>query len=117
MGTREKLIEILKRIDAIGDASIVGIEALADNLIENGVTVQQWIPVAERLPDDSCKVVACAVNGEGKPRWISCVFYSSHHKLFNASDWFSNEDAERTAVYPDFWMPMPVLYKEEHGEA
>ena len=54
MDTREKLIEILKRIDANGDACIAGIAALADLLVENGVTVQQWVPVANRRPDGEC---------------------------------------------------------------
>ena len=36
------------------DDSIVGeIPFCADHLIANGLTVQQWIPVTERLPDES----------------------------------------------------------------
>lgn len=116
MDTRDKLIEILKRIDAIGDACIAGIAALADILIENGVTVQQWIPVAGRLPDDSCKVIIGKVNSKGEFTYVSSVKYSNRHKLFNAYDWFSDEEAARSAVHPDFWMPMQVLYKEKHGE-
>lgn len=63
MDTREKLIEILKRIDAYGDACITGIKALADLLVENGVTVQQWVPVAERRPDGEC-IATCMLPGE-----------------------------------------------------
>ena len=46
----EKLIELLKssRDVWVADSSA---KILADHLIANGVTVQQWIPVAERLPD------------------------------------------------------------------
>ena len=116
MDTREKLIKILKRIDAIGDASIVGIEALADNLIENGVTVQQWIP-ADAPPEDSCQVVIGKVNCKGEFTYVADVQYSNRHKLFNVFDWSSDEEAARTAVYPDFWMPMPVLHKEENNNA
>lgn len=50
MTIREKLVKLLKlpihpRIDA--DPA----EVVADYLLDNGVTVQQWIPVSERLPE------------------------------------------------------------------
>jgi hypothetical protein len=56
---REKLIELLKEADRYefeeqkksGTFSAeAGWKLLADHLIANGVTVQQWIPVTERLP-------------------------------------------------------------------
>lgn len=60
MNVREKLIELLRCEHPImcGDAT-VGVyqmptedaEGLATFLIANGVTVQEWIPVTERLPD------------------------------------------------------------------
>ena len=48
---REKLIELLK--DTRGNAAWHrwGYEEAADHLIANGVTIQRWIPVSERLPD------------------------------------------------------------------
>lgn len=49
MGVREKLVELVKRaiIDwEHGDAS----EWIADHLIANGVTVQKWISVEDKLP-------------------------------------------------------------------
>lgn len=45
--TREKLIEVLKECFDKG----LNFEESADHLIKNGVTVQQWIPVTERLPE------------------------------------------------------------------
>lgn len=49
MTEREKLIELLQTspTDAAGNH---GVGALADHLIANGVTIQKWIPVSERLP-------------------------------------------------------------------
>lgn len=49
MTIREKLVNLLKvpihpRIDA--DPA----EVVADYLLDNGVTIQKWIPVAERSP-------------------------------------------------------------------
>ena len=43
--TREKLIELLK------SGGVAFPISTADHLIANGVTVQKWIPVTERLPD------------------------------------------------------------------
>ena len=61
---REKLIELLQHDNCplfmvFGDK----VDVLADYLIANGVTVQQWIPVAERLPEDGDRVIACGAKG------------------------------------------------------
>ena len=50
MDVREKLVELVRR--AIFDWKHGNVsEWIADRLISNGVTVQGWIPVTERLPD------------------------------------------------------------------
>ena len=57
--TREKLIELLAKAhnattDACFEKDLTYAEAReieADVLIANGVTVQKWIPVSERLPE------------------------------------------------------------------
>ena len=52
---REKLIELL-----ITAKDLVTLSRQADFLIANGVTIQKWIPVTERLPEEDgrylCKV-------------------------------------------------------------
>ena len=56
MDVREKLVGLVKRaiIDwEHGDAS----EWIADHLIANGVTVQEWISVDDRLPEHGDVVV------------------------------------------------------------
>ena len=45
MDVREKLVELLKQI------KYVSVENAANILIDNGVTVQEWISVDDRLPD------------------------------------------------------------------
>ena len=50
MDVREKLIEILRK-PIFPHELVDPIEAVADYLIDSGVTVQEWIPVTERLPD------------------------------------------------------------------
>lgn len=56
MTAREKLIELFQCCprDIMGNC---GIGKIADHLLANGVTVQQWIPVTERLPEIGCNVL------------------------------------------------------------
>ena len=60
--TREKLIELLQcsPTDIMGNH---GVGALADHLIANGVTVNEWISVKDRLPELHTKVLCCGVKG------------------------------------------------------
>ena len=56
MDAREKLIEILKQAPVEGKVLDEWwweekIKMIADHLIANGVTVQNWIPITERLPE------------------------------------------------------------------
>ena len=56
MDVKEKLIEILKQAPFEGKVLDEWwwedkIKMIADHLIANGVTVQEWIPVTERLPE------------------------------------------------------------------
>ena len=57
---REKLIELLKKADRYEFeeqkkkgyfSTEAGWKLIADHLIANGVTIQEWIPVTERLPE------------------------------------------------------------------
>lgn len=47
---REKLIEILS-VPIYPHELVDPIEAVADYLIDSGITIQKWIPVTERIPD------------------------------------------------------------------
>ena len=55
--TREKLIELL---DGVMDVAIApaAYAVIADHLIANGVTVQKWISVNDRLPKPETDVIA-----------------------------------------------------------
>jgi hypothetical protein len=60
---REKLIELLYEVQDYGAKNTCGVysvtvesksnEKIADQLIANGVTIQKWIPVSERLPEEN----------------------------------------------------------------
>ena len=60
---REKLIEILCTAHdayyAEYDPSKTYIDALADHLIANGVTIQKWIPASEPPKEDGRYAVVC----------------------------------------------------------
>lgn len=66
--TKEKLIEIIGKY--YEPSSVPTFSLFADYLIANGVTVQKWIPVTERLPDielvdaktEELDLFACLVN-------------------------------------------------------
>ncbi len=82
---------------------------IADHLIANGVTVQQWIPVTERLPEK---------NGEYLCRWINKSVgdaeYESTYGSFGY--WFDFwEDEYKDWIAYDgitHWMPLPEPPKE-----
>ena len=84
MGVREKLVELLDNFHR--DLSpFAGNEKLfvvddnveqAEYLIEHGVTVQEWIPVTERLPENIAnRVLVVCERSNG-------VFYAHYEKPF-----------------------------------
>ena len=56
MDVREKLIEILRK-PIFPHELADPVEAVADYLLDSGVTVQEWIPVDERLPENFISVL------------------------------------------------------------
>ena len=54
MDVREKLVQLIDEIIELYPSER---KELADGLIANGVTVQEWIPVTERLPDGGVEVL------------------------------------------------------------
>ena len=49
--TREKLIELLEEAEGLVNNDAPSLEQIADHLIANGVTVQEWVSVKDRLPE------------------------------------------------------------------
>ena len=72
MDVREKLVEILKQAPFEGKVLDEWwweekIKRIADHLISSGVTVQEWISVNDRFPEDNERVIAYRPN---EPDWI-----------------------------------------------
>ena len=57
MDVREKLVELIESARYLGSNTS---EEIADNLLDSGVTVQEWIPVKDRLPEAGEYVVCIA---------------------------------------------------------
>ena len=111
--TREKLIELLQcsPTDVMGNR---GVGALADHLIANGVTVQKWIPVTERLPESKTKIL---IYGGNDLIWVNGVnrpmpsVYTGYMRGLDEG-WFT-WDEQKYIVRVTHWMPLPEPPKGE----
>ena len=118
MDVREKLIDLLTghSIDTQQD-----VEYVADHLIANGVTVQEWISVEDRLPEmgehyQSEDVLVCIDYRPDDPDTTKDSYVSIDHVDFNCfgQGWFSCErddprDGEPSPYFVTHWMPMPLV--------
>ena len=97
MDVREKLVELIESARYWGSNTS---EEIAENLIANGVTVQEWIPVAERLPEDECRCL---------------VFDAAGDIEMDVYDGDGTFRLERCGAmqHPSYWMPLPEPPKEE----
>ena len=88
---REKLIEILRK-PIFPHELVDPIEAVADYLLDNGVTVQKWIPVSERLPDEEHERVVLVYSGDVEPAIVSGDTFLEYDKyegweIYNVTHW------------------------------
>ena len=109
---REKIIELL-----IGCSSKTFyrpvLEGAADYLITNGVTIQHWIPVAEKMPEDlpensGKKKIPCLVAyypGNGKKR----IVQFRERRAGGPNGWYWPKVGACSITH---WMPMPEAPEE-----
>ena len=71
---KEKLVELLDDTSVIFQPETV--EYLADHLIANGVTIQEWIPVEERLPHNNTYINVVTDGVVAQAYWHSDRFYA-----------------------------------------
>ena len=104
MDVREKLVELLKESklcskrfdDQYSDHTI---SIIADHLIANGVTVQEWISVKDRLPEKDEIVIICTDKN---------FIYAGE---LVGDTWFLDNDSWTATV--THWMPIPRPPKGE----
>lgn len=122
MDVREKLIDLLSgySIDTQPD-----VEYAADHLIRNGITVQEWISVKDRLPENEQDVIICVErrhysNPNRFIRIVAKAFYTDgkHSTEHTAYVWDNDcidmEYDEENDVYliPEGWWES-IEYGEE----
>lgn len=78
MDVREKLVEILKQAPFEGKVLDEWwweekIARIADHLIAHGVTVQEWIPVKERLPEVNERILIYEPRKAGYSDFDICI--------------------------------------------
>ena len=108
---REKLIEIL-RTPIFPHELVDPIEAVADYLLDSGVTVQKWIPVTERLPEyqkGKVKKYLTIQKGIISDKPIYELLW------FGKKGWYryDNEYGDVWVENITHWMPLPEPPKEE----
>ena len=109
MDVREKLVELLKEIVAIQECGFGDprptYETVASYLMSHGVTVQEWISVKERLPQEK----------------VNCIVHYKHAYCDNDGYWAIGicfNDGEKFQINPAYkvthWMLLPEPPEEAH---
>ena len=108
MDVREKLVELLDNaiIDSDDNYGFPNTNQVADHLISNGVTVQEWVSVDDRLPDYFTSVLVwCPGN--------KCIYAAYRNAR---QEWYTFDDTIAGHVVVNMvthWMPMPTAPKGE----
>ena len=130
MDVREKLVKLLSKYFDIGDSYAYNltrvksafacgtmgfddfeefdeetVEDIASYLIKSGVTVQEWISVDDRLPEESGYYLVFEDIGRSE-----VLSYSKKYQAFNAYD---DSYSESNVIPVTHWMPMPNPPKGE----
>lgn len=104
MDVMEKLIDILRK-PIFPHELVDPTEAVADYLLDSGVTVQEWISVKDRLPD----LIPCNV---GTAYSEAVIAWTSGRKamiaVWDGIDWIAPFDYwEAWGEEITHWMPLP----------
>lgn len=105
MDVRETLVELFYDNNVMCDQKIEGLADDVMDIIAHGVTVQEWIPVTERMP-------------EKNDRWVLCLCVSGAIEVLKFDYTMWNWDAQYPGRcymenYVTHWMPLPKPPKGE----
>ena len=107
MDVREKLLDLLLKEDYLCKPSeckyclsngSCNYYRAADRLIANGVTVQEWVDVKDRLPEESGMYIVTA--NDGHAQRVSFVQWQKKNRMWNLT-------GARSYWRVTHWMPMP----------
>lgn len=128
MDVRKKLVELLDDMQRSGTGyfgSAIENKKIADYLIRHGVTVQEWIPVTERLPDEHESLFA---RYKDTDKWRNAMLTTISDRVIVCAEYENGERLVKTANTVDgvwkvkdifhpckvtHWMPMPYPPKGE----
>ena len=129
MDVREKLIYLVKNaLRAYGndlEKTVEPYEFIADFLIHSGVTVQEWISVKDRLPDEHESLFA---RYKGTDKWRNAMFTTISDRVIVCAEYENGKRIVKTANTVDgvwkvkdifcpckvtHWMPLPQPPKGE----
>ena len=111
MAMREKLIELIEttvpreKVAAYGEVPVT-VGQIADHLIANGVIIQKWIPVTERLPDTGCMYIVTVEKLYG-------ITYSDVAYFDALSKKWGTNTHHYSCDKVTHWMPIPKPPKGE----
>ena len=116
MDVREKLIEILRK-PIFPHELVDPTEAVADYLLDSGVTVQEWTSVTDRLPDKTGRYLVLknriapdCLGGNRTDIVILRFFVDKGFRMpTHIPDWINEEINEEVT----HWMPLPEPPKGE----
>ena len=117
MNVREKLVELLYDNNVRCDQKIEGLADDVIDIIAHGVTVQEWISVKDRLPDENGRYLAVkkriapdALGGNRTDIVILRFFVDDGFRMpIHIPDWINEEINEEVT----HWMPLPQQPKGE----
>ena len=97
--TKEKIVELCEDLETLPCCDTY--EGQAEYLIANGVTVQEWISVTERLPEAGSYVV-CIAKRNPFSRFMPMV------ARIDKNGW-TNPTTEQYISEVTHWMPLPEM--------
>ena len=99
---KEKLVELIEEI-ASADFPLCAMDKIADHLIANGVTIQKWIPVEERLPEPFVDVLVSVLKYHATGIGVELAYLTRHNEWVGVP----------MCCKVTHWMPLPEPPKGE----
>ena len=101
MDIREKLVELIESARYWGSNTS---EEIADTLLENGVTVQEWISVDDELPEEKANCIV----------YYKHAFCDDENHVGICVCFYDGDEFQMDFLHKvTHWMPLPGLPKGE----